>query len=53
MFMCNFLAAGATVAIVQITIDFTGVPPYPAGFPCSYRKDCVLLHNNRSSAGHW
>lgn len=28
MVMCNFLAAGPTVAIVDITVDFTG-PPGP------------------------
>lgn len=27
MVMCNFLAAGPTVAIVEITIDFFGTPP--------------------------
>ena len=32
MFMCNFLAAGPTVAIVDIVIDFTGVPPTDPGF---------------------
>lgn len=30
--MCNFLAAGATVAIVDITIEFTGVLPTDPGF---------------------
>jgi MFS family permease len=29
MFFCNFLAAGPTVAIVDITIDFEGGPPGP------------------------
>ncbi|THZ16518.1 MFS transporter [Aureobasidium pullulans] len=38
MFMCNFLAAGATVAIVQITIDFTGIPPTQPGFPAAIAK---------------
>lgn len=38
MFMCNFLAAGATVAIVQITIDFTGVPPTERDFPAAVAK---------------
>ncbi|KAG9570652.1 MFS transporter, partial [Aureobasidium melanogenum] len=38
MFMCNFLAAGATVAIVQITIDFTGVLPTSSGFPAAIAK---------------
>ena len=38
MFMCNFLAAGATVAIVQITIEFTGVPPTEPGFVSAIAK---------------
>lgn len=38
MFMCNFLAAGATVAIVDITIDFTGVPPTQPGFVAAISK---------------
>lgn len=36
MIMCNFLAAGPTVAIVEITIDFFG-PPGPA-FPAHIAK---------------
>lgn len=38
MFMCNFLAAGVTVAIVEITTDFTGVPPTSASFPAAISK---------------
>ena len=30
--MCNFLAAGPTVAIVDIVIDFTGQTPMDPGF---------------------
>jgi MFS family permease len=33
MVMCNFLAAGPTVAIVEITIDFFGTPPPGPGAP--------------------
>ena len=33
MVMCNFLAAGPTVAIVDITIDFFGTPPPGPGMP--------------------
>ena len=33
MFFCNFLAAGPTVAVVAITIDFFGTPPYPPNSP--------------------
>jgi MFS family permease len=33
MFFCNFLAAGPTVAIVEITIDFFGPPDGPPGGP--------------------
>ncbi|GAB7355622.1 hypothetical protein MBLNU459_g6346t1 [Dothideomycetes sp. NU459] len=32
MFFCNFLAAGPTVDIVNITIDFFGTPPMTPGF---------------------
>lgn len=35
MFMCNFLAAGATVAIVDITRDFTGATPTDPTFPAA------------------
>ena len=38
MFFCNFLAAGPTVAIVDITIDFEGVPPPDPGFPAAIAK---------------
>lgn len=38
MFFCNFLAAGPTVAIVDITIGFTGVPPTLPGFPAAIAK---------------
>ena len=47
MLMCNFLAAGPTVAIVSITIDFFGTPPpipgappnpASAGFPAAIAK---------------
>ncbi|RMD45116.1 hypothetical protein DV735_g69, partial [Chaetothyriales sp. CBS 134920] len=33
MFFCNFLAAGPTVAILETTIDFTGVLPTSPTFP--------------------
>lgn len=38
MFMCNFLAAGVTVAIVSITEDFTGAVPTSADFAASVAK---------------
>lgn len=38
MFFCNFLAAGPTVAIVDITIDFTGIAPPMPGFPGAIAK---------------
>jgi MFS family permease len=38
MMMCNFLAAGPTVAIVEITIDFFGTPPTEPGFPAAIAK---------------
>jgi MFS family permease len=38
MFFCNFLAAGPTVAIVDITIDFEKVPPTEPGFPAAIAK---------------
>lgn len=38
MFFCNFLAAGPTVAIVQVTIDFEGVPPTQPAFPAAIAK---------------
>ena len=38
MFFCNFLAAGPTVAIVDITIDFTGVPPTNPAFLSAIAK---------------
>lgn len=38
MFMCNFLAAGPTVAIVDIVLDFTGIPPTDPGFPAAISK---------------
>jgi MFS family permease len=38
MFMCNFLAAGPTVAIVDIVLDFTGVHPTDSGFSAAISK---------------
>ena len=38
MFMCNFLAAGPTVSIVEITISFTGVTPQEPGFASAIAK---------------
>ena len=38
MVMCNFLAAGPTVAIVNITIEFFGTPPMTPGFPAAIAK---------------
>ena len=38
MFFCNFLAAGPTVAIVDITIDFFGTPPPTPAFFTSIAK---------------
>ncbi|KAF1357099.1 MFS transporter [Delphinella strobiligena] len=38
MFMCNFLAAGVSVAIVEVTVDFTGVPPTSPSFPAAISK---------------
>ena len=38
MFMCNFLAAGPTVAIVSITIDFFGTAPPTPAFSSSVAK---------------
>jgi MFS family permease len=38
MILCNFLAAGPTVAIVDITIDFMGVPPTDPGFIAAISK---------------
>ncbi|KAK5059919.1 hypothetical protein LTR84_009802 [Exophiala bonariae] len=43
MFFCNFLAAGPTVAIVDITIDFTGVAPPMPGFPAAIAKISYLF----------
>jgi len=36
MFFCNFLAAGPSAAIVEITVDFFG-PPGPT-FPANIAK---------------
>jgi len=38
MFFCNFLAAGPTVAIVETTIDFTGVLPTDPAFGSAIAK---------------
>lgn len=38
MIMCNFLAAGPTVAIVPITIEFSGIPPTSPLFAASIAK---------------
>jgi MFS family permease len=38
MLLCNFLAAGPTVAIVDVTIDFMGVPPTDPGFTAAISK---------------
>jgi hypothetical protein len=38
MIMCNFLAAGPTVAIVEITGTFFGVTPKSPGFNAAIAK---------------
>lgn len=38
IFMCNFLAAGPSVAIVDITYDFTGATPADPGFTAAVSK---------------
>lgn len=38
MLVCNFLAAGPTVAIVDITVEFMGVPPTDPGFVAAISK---------------
>jgi len=38
MFFCNFLAAGPTMAIVDITVDFFGTPPTNPAFVTSISK---------------
>jgi len=38
MFFCNFLAAGPTVAIVDVVISFTGIPPTEPGFPAAIAR---------------
>lgn len=43
MFMCNFLAAGPTVAIVDIVITFTGTPPTEPGFPAAIANIAYLF----------
>ena len=43
MFFCNFLAAGPTIAIVDIVIDFEHVPPTQPGFPAAIAKIAYLF----------
>ncbi|KAF2220788.1 major facilitator superfamily domain-containing protein [Elsinoe ampelina] len=43
MFFCNFLAAGPSVAIVNIVIDYFGTPPMTPGFPAAIAKTAYLF----------
>ncbi|KAF4556633.1 Hypothetical protein D9617_1g085110 [Elsinoe fawcettii] len=43
MFFCNFLAAGPSVAIVNIVIDYFGTPPTSPGFPAAIAKTAYIF----------
>ena len=49
MFMCNFLAAGPTVAILETALDFFPPVAGPASIPAAIAKILVTLkklHDN-------
>ncbi|TKX18294.1 MFS transporter-like protein 171 [Elsinoe australis] len=43
MFFCNFLAAGPSVAIVNIVIDYFGTPPMSPGFSAAIAKTAYIF----------